>query len=245
MILPTMNDDEKFFNAARITPLAIEVHKDCIDDISRKFAKGNRFPYFQRVVFEDDRKNTWWLTYMVRNKSDKKKGHMYTFCYTVYEIQKKKEDGSGKYDGNTGKGVLLFDPVSMDKRLNGEHVVGMFGVFDIIPHAFNRYTQRYLKPKGKENIEFQRKVESMMARWGHFDIDGDISSDKHGNFPYDVFMSGGGMLRGQMETNNLIRFYTYVDGDMMFNNQVERQDEIRKEYYKWLRKGVFDVDNKH
>ena len=63
MILPTMNDDEKFFNAARITPMAMEVHKDCIGDISRKFAKGNRFPYFQRVVFEDDRKNIWWLQY--------------------------------------------------------------------------------------------------------------------------------------------------------------------------------------
>ena len=245
MILPTMNDEEKFFNAARITPMAMDVHKRCIEEIGRKFAKGNRFPYFQRVVFEDDRKNTWWLTYMVKSKSDKKKGRMYTFCYTIYEIQKKKEDGSSKYDGNTGKGVLLFDPIAMNEKLNEENVKGMVAVNDIIPHAFNRYTQRYLKPKGKENIEFQRKVESMMARWGHFDVDGDVSSNKHGDYPYDVFMNGGGMLRGQLETNNLIRFYTYVDGDMMFDNQIERQDEMRREYYEWLRKGMFDANNKH
>ena len=53
-----MNDDEKFFNAARITPMAMEVHKDCIDDISRKFAKGNRFPYFQRMLVANSTKNT-------------------------------------------------------------------------------------------------------------------------------------------------------------------------------------------
>ena len=39
--------------------------------------------------------------------------------------------------------------------------------------------------------------------------------------------------------------YTYVDENMMFDNQVERQDEIRKEYYEWLQKGVFDANNKH
>ena len=252
MILHTMSDDEKFVNVARITPIAMDVHKRHFEEICRKFAKGNRFPYFQRVVFEDDRKNMWWLTYMVRNKSDKKKGRIWTLCYTVYEIQKKKKDG------NTGKGVLMFDPLAMDKKLNGENVMGLCAVYDIIPHAFNRYTQRYLKPKGKDDIEFQRKVESMMSRFGHIDMDGDISSDKHGSHPYDMFMSCGGMLRGQVETYDmftsyegmlrgqfethiLIRFYTYIGEDMMFNNQIERQDEIRKEYYQWEREGVFDV----
>ena len=34
MILPTMNDEEKVFNVARITPMAMEVHNDCIGDMN-------------------------------------------------------------------------------------------------------------------------------------------------------------------------------------------------------------------
>lgn len=114
-------------------------------------------------------------------------------------------------------------------------------ICDITPHAFNRYTERYLKPKGLE-LDFDRKVENMLLRWKWFDIIGDKSSDKYTKdtiTSYDVFMQGGGMLRGQVLNGLNMRFFTYVSEDMYYSNQKERQEKIFQEYHQLRREGMF------
>jgi hypothetical protein len=118
-------------------------------------------------------------------------------------------------------------------------------VVDIVPHAFNRYTERYLKPLGMENIEFERKVESMVLRWMHFDVVGDESSKNNedkGIAPYDVFMKDGGILRGYMVNEMLLRFFSYVSDKMMYENQKEWQEKMNSEYYHWMNQGKFDAN---
>lgn len=242
MVVHTMSDEEKTFEALRVTPIAMKAYVDMGEEISRKFLKGTKFPYFQRIMFKDDRHNEWYLTFMCLSKSDKKKHRFYCFCYTIYEIEKKKSDGMKKIDGNTGKGILSFDPIAANKALEKkEH--GLVAVVDIVPHAFNRYTERYLKPLGKENIEFVRKVESIMARSMHFDVMGDESSEKNkdkGFAPYDIFMKGGGILRGYFASDMLIRFFSYISDDMLHESQREWQEEMTKEHFRWKNLGMYE-----
>ena len=111
---------------------------------------------------------------------------------------------------------------------------------DITPHAFNRYTERYLKPKGLQ-LEFDQKVENIMNRWRWCDTEGDKSSRKYTKdvlSSYDIFMQGGGMLRGQILNMTSMRFFTYVSEDMYYSNQLERQKDTLREYQKIKNRGV-------
>lgn len=241
MVLHTMNDEEKGWEAFRIYPTAIDLYEQYKDKIWEKFRKGTKFPYVQRIAFDDDRRNRWIMVILCKSKKAARKGQFWSFCYTTYEIQKKRNDGTNKYDGNTGKGILGIDPFGMKVRVNGG-TYGLGMVVDIVPHAFNRYTERYLKPKGLENIEFERKVESIISRWRHFDVVGDKSSNNNkdkGIAPYDVFMTDGGMLRGYVVDEIMIRFFSYVSDDMMYEDQKEWQDEMNSEYFKWKNSGMY------
>lgn len=155
MVLQTMNDMEKAFEAFRICEYAKSIYDECIEEVISKFRKGTRFPYFQHYAFEDDRNNTWILVFMCKSKADKKKERFMCMCYTEYEIEKRDEKGRKIYDSNTGKGVLMIDPISLVARRMGEERGGMGAIMDFVPHLFNQYTDRYLKPRGKENIEFR------------------------------------------------------------------------------------------
>lgn len=246
MILHTMNDDEKGFEVFKVYPTAISVYKEYREKIWDKFERGTRFPYFQRIQFTDDRNNKWMLTFLCKSKKAAKKGQFWCFCYTVYEIQKKnRKSGGNKIDGNTGKGILMIDPFGIKERVKGgKNGLGM--VVDIVPHAFNRYTDRYLKPQGKQNIEFERKVEDIILRWKHFDVLGDESSENNkdkGISPYDVFMDGGGILRGYIVNEIMIRFFSYVSDDMLYDDQKEWQKEMNKEYFEWANKGLLRANN--
>jgi hypothetical protein len=241
MVLHTMNDEEKGWEAFRIYPTAIDLYEQYKDRIWEKFRKGTKFPYVQRIAFEDDRRNRWIMVILCKSKKAARKGQFWSFCYTTYEIQKKRNDGTNKYDGNTGKGILGIDPFGMKVRVNGG-TYGLGMIIDIVPHAMNRYTERYLKPKGLENIEFERKVENMILRWRHFDVMGDKSSDNNkdkGIAPYDVFMSDGGILRGYIVDEVMIRFFSYVSDDMMYDDQKEWQEEMNSEYFKWKSSGMY------
>jgi hypothetical protein len=69
---------------------------------------------------------------------------------------------------------------------------------------------------------------------------GDKNAEKHANdglCPYDVVMNGGGLLRGFIVNEMLIRFNTYIDEDSMFDNQIERQSKMVSEYFKMKRTG--------
>lgn len=243
MILPTMNDDDKGYEVFRMLTTLGDLHKDVKPEVARKFANGTRFPYFQRYTFTDDKMNKWFVVYGCLSKEHKKKGVYISFSYITYDVPRKHK----QYDVNAGRGVLLFDHVQMkcwhDNKLTGNEKPSP--IMDIVPHAINRYTERYLKPKGMENMEFGRKVESIMSRWMHFDICadkmGDTSAAKHMNgsiCPYDVYMKGGGMLRGQVMNDMFIRFFTYISDDMMFDLQKEIQKDMTKEHYQWVRKGL-------
>jgi hypothetical protein len=50
-------------------------------------------------------------------------------------------------------------------------------------------------------------------------------------------MNGGGLLRGFIVNEMLIRFNTYIDEDSMFDNQIERHDEMISEYFQMKRTG--------
>lgn len=237
MILQTMTDEEKAFEAFCVYETALNIYKEHKDKIWDKFERGTRFPYFQRIQFVDGRNNKWMLTFLCKTKKMAKKGQFWCSCYTVYEIQKKdRRYGTNMVDGNTGKGVLMIDPFAMKSRVNKTNK-GLGMVVDIVPHAFNRYTDRYLKPKGLQNIEFERKVESIMLRWKYFDVSGDKASENNkekGMSPYDVFMDGGGILRGYIVDEILMRFFSYVSDDMMYKDQKKWQDEMNTEYTKWI-----------
>lgn len=235
-----MNDDEKAFEAFRMTSWLCGVFDDCSPLVVDRFRRGTRFPYFQRTCVTDDKGNRWTLLFYILNKSQKKKGMYYTLAYTTYDIPRKhKED-----DVNAGRGCLIFDPFQMKNRIENTGTRTSV-IVDIVPHAFNRYTERYLRPLGRGDIEFGYKVEDMLKRWQWFDVCADLFGDKNaeknkgGNIcPYDVIMRGGGMLRGQIVSEVLLRFTTYVSEDMMFENQQERQEAMRSEYFKLKRDGT-------
>lgn len=244
MVLPTMNDKEKAYEAFRIYNTAIGIYNEYKEEIWDKFRRGTKFPYVQRIQFNDDRNNKWLMLIICKSKKAVKKGQFWNFCYTTYEIQKKRKDGTNKFDGNTGKGILAIDPFAMKSRVNGSNR-GLGMVVDIVPHAFNRYNERYLKPLGMENIEFERKVESMVLRWMHFDVVGDESSKNNedkGIAPYDVFMKDGGILRGYIVDEILLRFFSYVADNMMYESQKEWQEKMNSEYYHWMNQGKFDAN---
>lgn len=238
-----MNDIEKSFEAARMAPVLCEMVDRYGYTVMDKFRRGARFPYFQKFRKEDDRGNVWTLLFYVLSKEMKKKGLYYTMAYITYDIpRKRKED-----DVNAGRGCLLLDPLAMNRVLNKVPGCRQAIVMDIVPHAFNRYTSRYLKPLGKDGMDFDHKLENMLTRWQWFDICADLFGDenakKHMNddgFQYDVFMRGGGMLRGQMVHNLLIRFTTYISEDMMYEDQQKRQSEMQSEYFKLKKDGLFE-----
>ena len=240
MIVPTMNNREKAYEAFRVTQYLAQCMDNHLSDVVRKFKNNTRFPYFQRFIVQDDKNNNWVCLFYMLNKQHKKEKKILTIAYTIYNVPPKhKED-----DNSSGKGCILFDPYSMKNFI--EHKIDrMVSVCDITPHTFNRYTERYLKPLNKDNIKFEYKVESMLARWGWFDICadlyGDINTQNHkedDKLPYDVMMKGGGILKGQLTHDLLIRFFTYIGKDMMYDNQLLRQEEMRAEYLKLFHKRI-------
>ena len=56
-------------------------------------------------------------------------------------------------------------------------------------------------------------------------------------------MAGGGILRGYIVNEVLIRFFSYVSDEMLYEDQKTWQETINKEYFRWLNKGVFDANN--
>ena len=237
MILPNMTDDEKCFEAFRVTPMADSILQDNRKMILDKFRRGTKFPYTQRFSFDDDRHNRWYIVVACRSKKAFKKDCFTIICYTIYEVYKRKADG------NSGKGIIFFDPTkNIDYiRASEEQRKDMVGAmyYEVVPHCFNRYRQRYLAPKGLDGIDFYKQVESVINHIKHFDVMGDESANKHGEYPIDMIMDDGGLLRGQFINNCFTRFYTYVSREMLFENQEENSKAMLKEYYEWVRKGIY------
>ena len=242
MILPTMTDDDKCFEAFRTCSWIYSIMQDMAAEVTRKLKTRTHFPTFVREDAMDDKNNKWRLLFFVPNKATKKKKKYGTMCYTIYENPPKHKEN----DTNAGKGIIMYDPYQMHHYLanKDKEDVRMACFMDIIPHAIHRYTERYLKPNGLENISFDKKVESILGRILHFDVSADIHGDvsaknnlRDSLCSYDFVMRGGGLLRGQMISSFLIRFFTYVSKDMMYDNQLERQEEMNKEYWQWKRKG--------
>ena len=240
MILPTMNDDDKAYEAVRVTNWLCDIIKKYHRDVTDRFRRGTHFPYFQRVKAVDDKGNEWVILFFILNKAQRRKKIFATLAYITYNIPRKRKEN----DVNAGRGCLLMDPISMKSMLD-KTGSKMAAVMDITPHAFNRYTERYLVGKNLGGIEFGRKVENLLSRWQWFDVEADLCGDTNaqknmdGNIcPYDVFMRGGGMLRGQIVNPVFIRFNTYVSEDMMFDNQYERQVAMQREYFRNKREGI-------
>ena len=240
MILQTMNDEEKAYELIRATNWLCNICDDVHKKVIEKFKKGTRFPYFQRYCATDDKNNHWTILFYCRSKAMKKSKAYGVLAYITYDVPRKQKENYG----NAGKGLMFFDPLCMRDMINGKEVKRPTAVFDIVPHAFNRYTQRYLKPKYLDSMEFAKKFENMLTRWQWFDVAADLFGDKNakkhaddGLCPYDVVMNGGGLLRGSIINNLLVRFYTYIDKDSMFNDQIERYDEMISEYSHLKRMG--------
>lgn len=241
MIVHTMTDEELLYEAVRATYWLVEGFYEFKDTIIDKYRRGTRFPYFQRIQMTDDKRNEWWFTCLCPSKSYMKKMMFKTYAYTVYDVPPKHTENRT----NAGKGVLVFDPVATKRYLDQKLRDPGSMVTDITPHAMNRYTSRYLKPLGKEGLDVHRKMESVMLRWEHFDICADLAGDenaaKHaddGICPLDITTHGGGMFRGYIVNDLLVRLTTYVSDDMLYDNQRERQEEMTREHYDWKRRGL-------
>ena len=137
MILPTMNDDEKVFEVVRMSDWLCSICDDVHEQVVEKFKKGTRFPYFQRYCATDDKNNLWTILFYIKNKEMKKKKMFGTLAYITYDVPRKRK----KNDLNAGKGVLFFDPFGMSDMLHKKSVKRPSAVYDVVPHAFNRYTQ--------------------------------------------------------------------------------------------------------
>lgn len=236
-----MNDQERLYEAVRTTEWLCSCFQDFKYDIIDKFSRGTRFPYFQRIRLKDDKGNEWWFTCLCPSKEHRRRMMFLTFAYTIYDVPPKRTENRT----NAGKGALVFDPVSMKRYFDTKEREAGSMVTDITPHAMNRYTERYLKPSGKEGLEVQRKMESIIRRWQHFDICADLYGDKNaakhkndGICPIDITMRGGGMFRGYIVNDFFMRLTTYVADDMLYDNQRERQEEMAKEYQGWKRRGL-------
>lgn len=72
MIIQNMTDKEKFNEAFRVVDKTKSLFDNVLEDITDKFKRGNRFPYFIRYAFEDHG-NNWRLVFMCRSKEQKKK----------------------------------------------------------------------------------------------------------------------------------------------------------------------------
>ena len=234
-----MNDEDKAFEAFRISTYLRKCMQEYIPVVTERFKnnKGGRFPYFQRLLVTDDKANKWMCLFYELSKDDKKRRVFQTRAYTTYEVPRRHVEN----DVNAGKGCIIFDPFSMSKRFLEENSKTSF-VMDIVPHAVNRYTERYLIPNGKGDLEWGKKIENILSRWMYVDVCADLKGDlnaeknkKDNLCPYDVLMRGGGMLRGQVVNEILIRFTTYVSPDMMFDGQLERQEEMIREYWRTVR----------
>lgn len=244
MIVPTMNDTDKTFEAVRVCHILEGIMRVMKYEASEKFRKATKYPYILRFDYTDDRMNKWRILFILENKWYKKKKLFRTMAYTTYEVPPKRE----KNYLNAGKGVLLYDPPAMSQYIkNINNPDGkMAAVCDIVPHAINRFTEKALKPEGKGNLEFHKKVEELILRWRHFDVSADLYGDKsslkhkdEGICPYDLVMSDGGMLRGQIVDNFMVRLFTYVGKDDLYEDQQERYDDMMRERAEWLRQGYF------
>ncbi len=244
MIVPTMNDEEKTFEAVRVCHILDEIMRQRKYEASEKFRKATKYPYIMRFEYTDDRMNKWRILFILQNKWYKKKKLFRTMAYTTYEVPPKRE----KNYLNAGKGILLYDPPAMSQYIKNidNPDSRMVAVSDIVPHAINQFTERALKPEGKGDLEFHKKVEELILRWRHFDVSADIYGDKsslkhrdEGICPYDLVMSDGGMLRGQIVDNFMIRLFTYVGKDDLYEDQQERYDDMMRERAEWLRQGYY------
>ena len=238
-----MNDDEKVYEAVRMVHILYNEFQKRSFAVTEKFRNATKYPYILRYNMQDDRRNVWRLLCILPSKAVKKKHRYLTMCYTTYYIPPKHKEN----DTNSGYGVLMYDPMSMENYVQhkDDPNVRMVAVMDIVPHAINRFTQRCLKPEGKTGYDIHKKVESMLLRWRHFDVFadmyGDKSSIKHkddGLLPYDMIMREGGMLRGQLVNQMLVRMFTYVSKDDLYENQQERHDEMLRERAEWKAKGL-------
>lgn len=241
MFLPTMTDDDKCYEAFRsINFLYLEAIKHKEEALDKIRSRSN-YPAFTKYEVVDDKMNKWSIVYFITSKELKRKHGFFTICYTTYEVPPKHKEN----DTNAGKGVFLFNLLRMFDFKEAHFKRDRPEAFmEIVPHALNRYTQRYLKPNGLDGWSLDRKIVNILSRFLHFDID----ADRHGDLasknnmgdslcPYDIIMRGGGILKGNFVNNLLVRFTTYVSPDMMFEDQIERQEEMTKEHYEWKRKG--------
>ena len=244
MIVPTMNDEEKTFEAVRVCHFLNDIMQGIKPAACEKFRKATKYPYILRFDYTDDRMNKWRILFILQNKWYKKKKLFRTMAYTTYEVPPKRE----KNYMNAGKGVLLYDPPAMSQYIKNSDNPDrkMVAVGDIVPHAINQFTERALKPEGKGNLEFHKKVEELILRWRHFDVSADIYGDKsslkhidEGICPYDLVMSDGGMLRGQIVDSFMVRLFTYVGKDDLYEDQQDRYDDMMRERAEWLRQGYF------
>lgn len=235
MITQTMNDSEKYFEAFRVVRKAYSLYEKVLREVAERFARGTRFPYYIHYDFEDNG-NNWRLLFFCRSKEHKRKKLFMSMAYTTYTVEKRKKDG------NCGKGILFFSPRDLYNYVETKDPdsIGFTVIADITPHAINRYTERYLRPRGME-LSLDKKVENILYRWRWFDINGDFASQKYSKdtiTAYDVFMKDGGVLRGQILNNICLRFFTYISDDMLFDNQRETQENMMKEYMQLKREGM-------
>lgn len=244
MVVQTMSDDERVFEAFRALNWVLDWKDELSPTVVDRFKRGTRFPYVQSFERTDVRGNVWRLLFIVPTKKHKKLGLYGTFCYTTYFLPPKTRN-----DNNAGRGVLFYDPIGLKKLLDqlsrGEKPVRNSCISDIVPHAINRYVERCLLKEGKRGYDIHQIVKDLVLRWCHFDVladkAGDKSAAKHadkGICPYDVLIRGGGILRGYIVNSGVIRFFTYISPDEMFDNQLERYNEMLAEHAAWKAKGL-------
>lgn len=247
MITRAMSNVDKLFEALRVYQIVYDFYKDKkIIFRDRLFKKtSSAFPYYNRFSFVDDKNNEWHVVFYCKNKEWRRKGVFYCYAYFIYEIPPTRK----KNQTNFGKGLIFYNPKCIYEYWNS-HFNGIPSeiksiqalVFEVVPHAMNRYNERFLKPNGLDGIDFTKKVEMMLFDWINIDFAADLRGDESTKknlredvFPYDAALKNNGTLKGVIYKDfNLVQFYTYITKDMMFENQKVCYEDMVKKYYKSL-----------
>ena len=246
MFTNTMSLDDKYFEIFRTHRefyyFFLENRKVFMERLNKRTSSD--FPYYNRFSVFDDKANEWNFLFSCKSKEHRKKGLYLCYAYTIYEIPPMRKENQT----NSGKGFIFFYPeyfckFYLCKEMNEDEKFKIPIIHDVVPHAMNRYNERFLKRRGLSNLDFKKKVEMVLSKCETADIlmelHGDISSEKHlsedlSTCGIDLIIRNSGIIRGRLYDNNhYAQYYTFVSNDMLYQNQIERVRDSLNEWRKF------------
>lgn len=145
MILPTMTPEEKVRQASRLE-LDIRLSaRSWVEHNQRLLKMRKSYPFVHVIKRDFKEMGIWNIIISFQEKPNFRKGFLYsTNAYQKYYVCK------GTKAENIGAGVYFFGGSPPCDGMPGNGTT----FYELTPHFFNRYRQRYLAVNGMEGISF-------------------------------------------------------------------------------------------